>query len=430
MNDPANGGHETESQLKAEGLEILDGSLPWRDPALLPDKPGGYLFGVRFRNHPQHGDSDRPVGTARDVISVLETERERVDKVYLPEEDRGVPRRSLNCYPPYSKKDYWNFFLQTLSTRGLLGVAALGAAGFVKPELSISLFLLALLFGLIPVFDAFLLWLLFPGGMTREELKKGVVHSVMFQDWVRRSPRSRAAIWSLVLVFVAVFVGQLHNGVGPPFDELTTRGSIHPTPVREAGEWWRLFTGTLMHANIYLLFHIGLNSLGLVYLGKYIHRLTNPLIVPIVFVVSALVGAFASVLFWGARPGIGSVGASGGVVGLIGFLVGLQWMRRGAFPDDFRMLTVRNVILLVVIGVAGLAFIDNAGHGGGLVAGLLCSLIYCSLHRDDWEIPNSPALIAGAILSFLAVGFGLLTSLDLSFFDGRWIAGRLPRIPW
>ena len=94
--DPKEKPPEEPPKLAAEGLGALDGSTPWRDPNLLPEKPDAYLYGVKFSNHPKLADGVHPCGSQEELVELLKKESRRVGKVFLPEHDRGVPLRSLN----------------------------------------------------------------------------------------------------------------------------------------------------------------------------------------------------------------------------------------------------------------------------------------------------------------------------------------------
>lgn len=411
------------SPLFAEGLEVLDGSVPWLDPSRMPEKPGGFLYGVRFKNHPKFGNQDHPCGTEEELIQTLLQHSGHIDLVYLPDNSHGVPRLALNRYNPWQKPDLLKLFFRTLRTRGLVAVAAIGGALFMQTSHSLTLFLIGLIFGVIPVFDAMIQWLIYPKNQPVSELKKSMIHGSLFFDWIERTKRSKILIWLILGIIAIVYWGQMRAGVAG-LENPGNIGVIQRDLVRQSGEWWRLFTGTLMHGPIW---HIAMNGLGLFYIGKFIHRLTHPVMVPIVFVISAFAGAIASVLY---APQGGSVGASGGVVGMIGFLTWLVIVRRKELPYDFRSFAIRNIFLLAVLGVIGFFFVDNAGHAGGFIGGLFCGIIYQYFHRDAWDIPGTPVLTVLGALSGLVLLFGLASCLDLFLFDGTYLIERLPHYTW
>lgn len=425
--------------LEAEGLEVLDDSTPWLNWEQMPEKPEGYLWGIRYRNHPRLGNSDRRCPTPLELLALIDSEERYIDKVYLPRYERGLPLRSLSIFPPLRKTDYSRHFFRTLRTQGLFGALAIAAALFFPTtEWAGLLFLFGLMFGIIPVFDTLIQWILYPGRKTPVELKRSQVHGAAFNHWIGTGQRSRIPIWTVALVFVTVFLAQWIDayrfsnastdvGLEEAFNWISVKGTIIPERILDQGEWWRLFTATLMHGNLFWVMHIGFNTLVFVAMGKYIHRLTHPLMVPLVFVISAFVGAVGSTLFIERAHPMGSLGASGGVVGLIGFLGWLMFVRRGVFPYEFRSQILRFIILLIVIGVLGSFFIDNAGHAGGFLGGIACGIIYDALNRRRWDIATTGGLRLFGGLSFVVLFFGAVCCMDLLFFDGAWIVERFLR---
>ena len=135
------------------------------------------------------------------------------------------------------------------------------------------------------------------------------------------------------------------------------------------GEAWRLFTCATLHVNI---MHIWMNGQALVGLGKMIEALTNRAYLTIVFLPSAVCGSIFSLLL---MPHATSVGASGGIMGLVGFLAVLGYRRKEHLPSGFFKSIMMNICFMGVIGLVGFAIIDNAAHLGGLVGGVICGLI-------------------------------------------------------
>ena len=89
--------------------------------------------------------------------------------------------------------------------------------------------------------------------------------------------------------------------------------------------------------------------------------------VPIVFVLAAWIGGEASVWFLPGKP---SLGASGGLLGMLGFLLVFEWMHRALVPESSRRRLLAGLVLTAAIGLVGFNFIDNGAHGGGLLAGM------------------------------------------------------------
>ena len=141
-----------------------------------------------------------------------------------------------------------------------------------------------------------------------------------------------------------------------------------------AGEYWRLFTVTLLHGSpqpgffFQSLLHLGFNMYALYLAGPIVERWYGGFRFLVFYLACAAGGSVASFVFGGPEP---SVGASGAIFGLFGILFAAN---RVHHPVDrqSRML-VRQIGMLVILNLLfGLAVpgIDNAGHVGGLLTGL------------------------------------------------------------
>ena len=136
----------------------------------------------------------------------------------------------------------------------------------------------------------------------------------------------------------------------------------------QLGEWWRLFTAPLLHGNVV---HFLMNAAALAYLGKRVEVFARWPHVPLVFLFAASVGGVMSVRFVTAP----SVGASGGLMGWLGFLLVFETLHKQLVPRRARRRLTAGVALTAVIGLFGYKYIDNAAHAGGLIAGMLYAAI-------------------------------------------------------
>jgi membrane associated rhomboid family serine protease len=132
-----------------------------------------------------------------------------------------------------------------------------------------------------------------------------------------------------------------------------------------AGEYWRLFTVTLLHGNE---LHLFFNMYALYLTGRIVERWYGSLPFLAFYLACAAAGSIGSFVFGGDGP---SVGASGAVFGMFGLLLSAGRLhhpvdRQGrALVGQLGMLIVLNLVFgFVVPGI------DNAAHLGGLAAGL------------------------------------------------------------
>jgi membrane associated rhomboid family serine protease len=144
-------------------------------------------------------------------------------------------------------------------------------------------------------------------------------------------------------------------------------------PAVRAGEWWRLLTATYLHGN---LLHLVGNLGALVMLGELLETYEGRMRLPVVYLVAAIAGCVCSALLSSQT----SVGASAGILGLAGYLVVAAGRSRGGAPAPVRGRMLRLLGTVAVLGIAGIAFIDNGGHLGGILGGAAVGL---ALPRGD-----------------------------------------------
>lgn len=136
------------------------------------------------------------------------------------------------------------------------------------------------------------------------------------------------------------------------------------------GEWYRLFTVTLLHGS---WLHLAFNMYALYLVGPIVERWYGWLRFVLIYLACAAAGSIGSFVFGGDAP---SVGASGAIFGLFGVVLAAGRLHR---PVDHqsRMFVSQLGMLIVINLVFGFVVpgIDNAAHIAGLVAGLFIGAI-------------------------------------------------------
>jgi rhomboid protease GluP len=133
-----------------------------------------------------------------------------------------------------------------------------------------------------------------------------------------------------------------------------------------AGQVWRLLTPALLHGSIP---HIFFNMYALFSLGTSLERYFGHRRFFVLYVLGAFAGNVTSFLFTTGY----SVGASTAIFGLIGAEGIFLYQNRKLFADRFRS-AIGNVIFIAAINlfvIGSLPGIDNWGHIGGLIGGLI-----------------------------------------------------------
>lgn len=129
-----------------------------------------------------------------------------------------------------------------------------------------------------------------------------------------------------------------------------------------AGQFWRLVTAGFLHGG---LLHIGMNSWVLFDVGAQVEELYGTSRLLTIYFVASVLGFLFST-FW--SPSV-SIGASAGLMGLIGAMIAVGVHHRSALGAAIRGHYIRWVIYMLIIGLLPGLQIDNAAHVGGLVGG-------------------------------------------------------------
>jgi rhomboid protease GluP len=181
---------------------------------------------------------------------------------------------------------------------------------------------------------------------------------------VKLPASSPSVTYTIIGITVVVYLLQLLSQFALGGDLLVQWGAKANDYIR-AGQLWRFFTPMLLHGSI---LHIGFNMYALYIFGIGIERRYGHGRFLLLYILSGFAGAVFSFLFSSAY----SIGASGAIFGLIGaegiFLI----KNRKLFGAEAKR-ALNNVIFIAAINLLfGLQpGIDNWGHVGGLMGGLI-----------------------------------------------------------
>jgi len=139
-------------------------------------------------------------------------------------------------------------------------------------------------------------------------------------------------------------------------------------PAVAAGEYWRLWSVTLLHSSSDPL-HLIFNMYALYLAGTIVERWYGSIRFLLFYLACAAAGSTASFVFGGDVP---SVGASGAIFGLFGILLAAGRIHHPVDRQSRSIVSQIGVLILINIafGFASGGSIDNAAHLGGLAAGL------------------------------------------------------------
>ncbi|RKH19603.1 rhomboid family intramembrane serine protease, partial [Corallococcus sp. CA047B] len=181
-----------------------------------------------------------------------------------------------------------------------------------------------------------------------------------------------ALVGAQAILYVALAPG------GPPgVDALVRWGAKAGPLVTDVGQGWRLLAANLLHRDG---LHLGLNLLVFAVVGSAVERACRWWDYLALLGVSGL-ATMAGSLWW--SPTV-SVGASGLVFGCVGALLVLGRRSRNGPKARFGWFSgesaLPTVLVFLWLGWTS-AGVDNAGHLGGLLAGLLVGVFLRSRTR-------------------------------------------------
>jgi len=347
----------------------------WVAPEIFPPKPESDPYGVV-------GGKGRPQGfaTFEELEEYVALARNEVGAIWTPESERTMPMEGEPRLVEALRKRFRRIAEVDFSNgrRGLLlygavFVWALVYAWSVRGQvpmmqsqaLGLSGLLLVML-GLAPTYEA---WKL-----RRESLRmkaddlRADEREARFDYWLSR--QKMPATMALLGLIAMVAAGQVVIGWEGSW-AINWEPSVQAAGLLkgEAFAAWRMWTAPFLHGG---WFHLILNGVALWILGRRAETLAGWPHLVMVYLVSAWVGGFASAKF---LPGFPSVGASGGILGLLGFLLVFETLHARLAPRSARRRLLAAVVMTFVIGVVAQAFIDNAAHAGGLVAGMIYAVV-------------------------------------------------------
>ncbi len=231
----------------------------------------------------------------------------------------------------------------------------------------------------------------------------------------RATPVTPYYSYILVICLIAVFGAQ----VAVDSTQALIFGGLRSTMVagfyKEAfvyGEYWRVLTGGAVHGGI---IHLFFNCYALFILGRLVETLSNRAHLAVIFLLSVLGGSLVSFAF---NPNGISIGASGGIIGFLGYLTVYGFYRRKLLANAFLKNMLFNIGFIAVIGVivfpllnetdtVNVPRVDNFGHLGGLLMGAIYGIF--QIPRDLYKDPRETTPLM-EIIGFAALGIFIFVS--------------------
>ncbi len=208
--------------------------------------------------------------------------------------------------------------------------------------------------------------------LTREQERR----EQAFSDWIHGKRIVLPLLFPaalLALFALQWFVG-LERGVA-------AAGLARPEVAE--GEFWRLITHGALHAHV---LHVVFNGIVLLAVMAQGMTLAGPAMAGIVYLTGVVAGGALSLSSPGGPP---TVGASGGIVGLLGFITLLTLRARRDIPAGFWQRLLKLWVIIILVGWLFHGWVDNWAHLGGALSG--AGLAWLLVGRRPFALPLAPA---------------------------------------
>jgi rhomboid protease GluP len=207
-------------------------------------------------------------------------------------------------------------------------------------------------------------------------------------DWLLKALITINIVYFALSLLVSVNTGGVSGLLSPAQNSLLLLGATGTYPIDRFGNYWTLLSANYLHSGIlHLLFNLmALRQLAPMVINEYgVSRMFT--IYTLGGIAGYVVSYLAGVMF--------TIGASAAVCSLIGALLFYGKSRGGSYGSSVYREIGGWVISLFVFGLI-FPGINNWGHGGGIVGGIILGAIlgYNERRREN-SVDQAAALICG-----------------------------------
>lgn len=182
--------------------------------------------------------------------------------------------------------------------------------------------------------------------------------------------------------------GQIFINWGANFKPLTV----------DNGEWWRIFTGTFIHADI---IHLAMNMYGLLFIGILLEPYLGKVRFAVYYFLTGLSASTTSLFFHDYSV---CIGASGSIFGMYGIFLAL--LTTNLIEKSIRYTLLASSAIFIgyslIMGIKG--GVDNAAHIGGLVTGTILGYgAYFTIKKNTSIGLKAATLVLSSIITFSGI---------------------------
>lgn len=228
--------------------------------------------------------------------------------------------------------------------------------------------------------------------ITNDINKKTEKDTIQAEDIFK--PKKPVITYVLILINVLVFLISILFDMK---EEVILYGGNHRELIR-LGDYYRLITSMFIHVD---LLHLLCNCYSLYVVGNQIESFFGKTKYLIIYFGSGIIASLLSICFNTSF----SIGASGAIFGLLGSILYFGYHYRLYLGNVLKTQIIPLIILNLLIGFASTG-IDNAAHIGGLIGGVLVSMI-CGLKYKSNKVERFNGILMTIILLSVIIYLGI-----------------------
>ena len=205
--------------------------------------------------------------------------------------------------------------------------------------------------------------------------------------------------------------------LGPSSEALLQLGAKDSFLIINKGEFWRLISPVVLHAGFV---HYVINIVALSAIGTAVEISHGTAATAVIFLLSAIGGNILSAIF---LPAFITIGASGGVFGLLGacladitmhwHLIFNDYIHEQRTNENYSIIAwlAAEIILNCLIGLTPL--VDNFTHVGGLIYGFFGGIIAIQQTSTEYLFPqeHDHVICKAKVKKYSIIIFSIITKL-------------------
>lgn len=180
---------------------------------------------------------------------------------------------------------------------------------------------------------------------------------------------------TIIVINIILFILIQNTHIFGETENALNGGALSWYSVVKEREYYRVITSMFLHSSFS---HLANNLLVLFFVGDNLERAAGKIRYILIYFGSGIIAGISSIVYNMRNDELNiytlSVGASGAIFGIVGAMVYILIINKGHLED----ISIVQIVLFAVFSLYGgftSVNVDNAGHIGGFVAGLILAII-------------------------------------------------------